>query len=61
MNSGFKGIYSKTSGAGCSQSALELGPSHCPNGRLIRARPGLWRICLCPKFTRIAEHKFANR
>src|SRR6218665_196004 len=26
----------------------------------FRARPGLWRICLCPKVARIAEHKFAN-
>src|SRR6218665_1646358 len=23
------------------------------------ARPGLWRICLCPKVARIAAHKFA--
>src|SRR6218665_33271 len=27
----------------------------------FRARPGLGRICLCPKVARIAEHKFANR
>src|SRR6218665_266947 len=27
----------------------------------FRARPGLWRICLCSKVARIAEHKFANR
>src|SRR6218665_4227203 len=27
----------------------------------FRARPGLWRNCLCPKVARIAEQKFANR
>src|SRR6218665_3038561 len=27
----------------------------------FRARPGLWRICLCPKVARIAEHKFGSR
>src|SRR6218665_2512655 len=27
----------------------------------FRARPGLWRICLCPKVARIAEHKFRSR
>src|SRR6218665_1247569 len=27
----------------------------------LRARPGLWRICLCPKVARIAEHKFGSR
>src|SRR6218665_2113849 len=26
----------------------------------FRARPGLWRICLCPKVARIAEHKFGS-
>src|SRR6218665_4093919 len=31
---------------GPTQLALELGLSHCPNGRL-RARPGFWQICLC--------------
>src|SRR6218665_3618677 len=27
----------------------------------FRARPGLWRICLCPKVARIAEQKFGSR
>ena len=27
----------------------------------FRARPGLWRICLCPQVARMAEHKFGNR
>src|SRR6218665_3858164 len=27
----------------------------------FRARPGLWRICLCPKVARIAEQKFGHR
>src|SRR6218665_3913230 len=27
----------------------------------FRARPGLWRIFLCPKVSRIAEHKFGSR
>src|SRR6218665_1759185 len=27
----------------------------------FRARPGLWRNCLCPKVARIAEHKFGSR
>src|SRR6218665_1116894 len=27
----------------------------------FRTRPGLRRICLCPKVARIVEHKFANR
>ena len=27
----------------------------------FRARPGLWRICLCPKVAQIAEHKFGSR
>src|SRR6218665_2612545 len=25
------------------------------------ARPGLWRICLCPRVARIAEQKFGSR
>src|SRR6218665_582942 len=24
----------------------------------FRARPGLWRICICPRVARIAEQKF---
>src|SRR6218665_1209309 len=27
----------------------------------FRARPGLWRNCLCPKVARIAEQKFGSR
>src|SRR6218665_4002928 len=27
----------------------------------FRARPGLWRNCLCPKVARIAEQKFCSR
>src|SRR6218665_3832121 len=27
----------------------------------FRTRPGLWRICLCHKVARIAEHKFGSR
>src|SRR6218665_3781169 len=27
----------------------------------FRARPGLWRVCLCPKVARIAEQKFGSR
>src|SRR6218665_2390133 len=27
----------------------------------FRARPGLWRNCLCPKVARIAERKFGSR
>src|SRR6218665_3529776 len=27
----------------------------------FRARPGFWRICLCPKVARIAEQKFGSR
>src|SRR6218665_1870686 len=27
----------------------------------FRARPGLWRICLCPRVAQIAEQKFGSR
>src|SRR6218665_1907301 len=27
----------------------------------FRARPGLWRNCLCPKVARVAEQKFGSR
>ena len=27
----------------------------------FRGRPGLWRICLCPKVSQIAEQKFGSR
>src|SRR6218665_3157701 len=37
-----------------------IGPQSLPEWA-FRARPGLGRICLCPKVARIAEHKFANR
>ena len=37
-----------------------IGPQSLPEWA-FRARPGLWRNCLCPKVARIAEHKFANR
>ena len=37
-----------------------IGPQSLPEWA-FRARPGLCRICLCPKVSRIAEHKFANR
>src|SRR6218665_2033369 len=48
-------------------SILLLPSQHCNFAPFIarmgvyRARPGLWRNCLCPKVARIAEQKFANR
>src|SRR6218665_489765 len=45
------------------QSALQesMGPMQSLPEWAFRARPGLWRICLCPKVARIAEHKFGSR
>src|SRR6218665_377 len=40
--------------------STEIWPHSLPE-RAFTARPGLGRICLCPKVARIAEHKFANR
>src|SRR6218665_107904 len=56
------GSPAKEGSDGCGPHPVSTGifPHSLPEWA-FRARPGLWRICLCPKVARIAEQKFGSR